>query len=87
MASIQLDSVSINFPIYNFGARSLKKKFLQFTAGGILNNQEKLIFVQSLDKVTLKFNHGDRVVVIDYDVESFSLINVVDKLRKANLNT
>ncbi len=67
MASIQLDSVSINFPIYNFGTRSLKKKFLQFTTGGILDDQEKLVFVRSLDKVTLQFNHGDRVGLIGHN--------------------
>lgn len=81
MASIQLDSVSINFPIYNFGARSLKKKFLQFTAGGILNDQEKLIFVQSLDKVTLKFNHGDRVGLIGHNGAGKStLLRVLAKI-------
>lgn len=67
MASIQLDSVSINFPIYNFGTRSLKKKFLQLSTGGILNDQEKQVFVKSLEKVTLKFNHGDRVGLIGHN--------------------
>ena len=67
MASIHLNSVSVNFPIYNFGTRFLKKKFLQLTTGGVLSDQEKVVFVKSLDKVTLTFNHGDRVGLIGHN--------------------
>ncbi|MES2998379.1 MAG: ABC transporter ATP-binding protein [Pseudomonadota bacterium] len=67
MASIQLDSVSVDFPIYNFSARSLRKQFLCLTTGGVLKSQENTVLVKALDKVTLKFNHGDRVGLIGHN--------------------
>lgn len=67
MAVIHLDSVSVNFPIYNFSARSLKKKFLGLTTGGALNSEEKVVVVKALDNVSFKFNHGDRVGLIGHN--------------------
>lgn len=67
MAVIQLDSVSVNFPIYNLSARSLKKKFLQLTTGGALNTDEKIVVVKALDKVSFKLSHGDRVGLIGHN--------------------
>ncbi|BBB15041.1 ABC transporter related protein [Candidatus Rickettsiella viridis] len=67
MAVIQLDSVSVNFPIYNLNTRSLKKKFLRLSTGGFLNTEEKVVVVKALDKVTFKLNHGDRVGLIGHN--------------------
>jgi len=67
MAVIQLDSVSVNFPIYNLSARSLRKKFLQLTTGGALNTDENIVVVKALDKISFKFSHGDRVGLIGHN--------------------
>ncbi|MCZ6908353.1 MAG: ABC transporter ATP-binding protein [Rickettsia endosymbiont of Ixodes persulcatus] len=67
MASIQLDSISVDFPIYNFSARSLRKQFLRLTTGGVLKNKENVVVVKALDNVTLRFSHGDRVGLIGHN--------------------
>ncbi len=81
MATIQLDSVSVDFPIYNFSTRSLKKQFLRLTTGGVLNSKEKIVMVKALDRITLKFNHGDRVGLIGHNGAGKStLLRVLAKI-------
>jgi ABC-2 type transport system ATP-binding protein len=68
MASITLNSVSVDFPIYNLTSRSLKKHFIRFTTGGKLNNEDhKCIVVKALDNINLKIEHGDRVGLIGHN--------------------
>lgn len=68
MASITLDSVSVDFPIYNVAARSLKKHFIRLTTGGVLSRDDtKCVTVKALDNVSFKLEHGDRVGLIGHN--------------------
>jgi ABC-2 type transport system ATP-binding protein/lipopolysaccharide transport system ATP-binding protein len=69
MASVILESVSVDFPIYNINARSLKKQFIRLTTGGALNNDEthKCVTVKALDNISLQLEHGDRVGLIGHN--------------------
>lgn len=81
MATIRLDSVSVDFPIYNFNARSLKKQFLRLTTGGALNNNDNMVVVKALDKISLTLEHGDRVGLIGHNGAGKStLLRVLAKI-------
>lgn len=65
MAAINLDSVSIEFPIYNMDARSLKKRLLSFSTGGtLLKGAHESIIVKALNNINLKLANNDSVGLI-----------------------
>ncbi len=67
MASIELNDVSVSFPIYSAGSRSFKNAMLAATTGGRIGNEAKHVVVQALDQVSLKFGVGDRVALIGHN--------------------
>lgn len=68
MARIELRNVSVEFPIYNVNARSLKKKFIRLATGGTVSRDaNQHIVVRSLDNVTLSIKHGDKVGLIGHN--------------------
>lgn len=65
MASIVLRDVSVDFPIYQGGSRSLKKALLRAgTGGGLARDANNRVCVHALDHVSLTLEHGDRVALI-----------------------
>lgn len=65
MARIDLQEVSIEFPIYNVSARSLKKKFLRTATGGaIVQDANQHIVIKALKNLSLTLRHGDRLGLI-----------------------
>lgn len=68
MASIKLDSVSVDFPIFNMHGRSLKKKLLNFTTGGAFAyDPRQCIVVKALDHISLTLNDGDRLGLVGHN--------------------
>jgi ABC-type polysaccharide/polyol phosphate transport system ATPase subunit len=67
MSSIILDSVSVDFPIYNLSTRSLKKNLIRLTTGGKLSSNSQCIVVRALDDISLKFEEGDRVGLVGHN--------------------
>ncbi len=56
MAQIDLRNVSVEFPIYNVNARSLKKKILRVATGGTISKDaNNHVVVRSLNDVSLPF--------------------------------
>ncbi len=65
MALIQLDDVSVDFVLYQEGARSLKRTLMRSSAGGVLKEDERhRITVKALNGVSLRLEHGDRVGLV-----------------------
>jgi ABC-type polysaccharide/polyol phosphate transport system ATPase subunit len=68
MATIDLNSVSVEFPVYNMNARSFKKSFLRLATGGaVVEDEFQRVIVSALDNITLRINHGDRVGLIGHN--------------------
>lgn len=68
MAKIDLQSVSVEFPVYNVNGRSLKKHFLRLATGGmVVSNANQCVTVNALNNISLTFNHGDQIGLIGHN--------------------
>jgi len=68
MALIEIDHVSVQFPIYNADTRSLKTALMHMTTGGRIGRDAgNRVCVEALTDVTLTFEHGDRVALIGHN--------------------
>ncbi|MFW0072791.1 MAG: ABC transporter ATP-binding protein [Coxiella-like endosymbiont] len=68
MANIQLENVGLNFPIYGFGSRSLKKGLLEtFAIGGLLKFTNSIVTVEALKNINLSIHDGDRIALIGHN--------------------
>jgi homopolymeric O-antigen transport system ATP-binding protein len=65
VASLQLEAVSVDFPIYSASTRSLKNNLLHRGTGGRIGRDiGNRICVRALDNVSITLDHGDRVGLI-----------------------
>jgi ABC-type polysaccharide/polyol phosphate transport system ATPase subunit len=68
MAFINLNHVSVEFPIYNMNAMSFKKNFIRMATGGrVLQDSNQRVVVRSLNDISLNIQHGDRVGLIGHN--------------------
>ncbi len=64
-ASLRLDDVTVDFPVYGVNGRSLKNDLLRKGTGGLIGRDEgSRVTVRALEEVTLAFGHGDRVGLV-----------------------
>lgn len=62
MASITLEDVVLDYPVYNADSRSLQHAMLNLTTGGFLRHDERAItHVRALDGINLQIKAGDRI--------------------------
>lgn len=65
MAFVRLRGVSVEFPIYSGGSRSLKKLVLSATTkGNVASDARNRVTVQALTDIDLDVGHGDRLALI-----------------------
>jgi ABC-type polysaccharide/polyol phosphate transport system ATPase subunit len=68
MAKIELESVSVEFPVYNVNARSFKKKFIHLATGGkVVEDARQHVMVKALNDINLAINHGDVIGLIGHN--------------------
>ena len=64
-SELTLEHVSVSFPIYQGGSRSLKKSLLFRGSGGhVASDASQRIVVEALRDVSLQFSPGDRVALV-----------------------
>jgi ABC-type polysaccharide/polyol phosphate transport system ATPase subunit len=67
-ADIKLTNVSIDFPIYQASARSVKKQLLSIATGGqIMRDQDDSLVVRALSDVNIHIGNGDRVALLGHN--------------------
>ena len=65
MASITVENVSVAFPLYGGGSRSLKKTLIRVGSGGrISRDAGDRVTVKALRDVSFQIDHGERVGII-----------------------
>jgi ABC-type polysaccharide/polyol phosphate transport system ATPase subunit len=65
VAELRLRDVSVEFPIYSAGSRSLKKLLLNTTTqGNIARDARDRVTVKALTGISLDIRHGDRLAVV-----------------------
>lgn len=68
MASIEFNSVTAEFPIYNASGRSLKKRLFQVATGGKLSASEQgHVVVRALENLTFSIKDGERVGLLGHN--------------------
>lgn len=68
MALIDFKNVSVEFPIYNAGAHSLKKRLFQAATGGILGaDVQGRVVVHALKDLSFRLQDGDRVGLLGHN--------------------
>jgi ABC-type polysaccharide/polyol phosphate transport system ATPase subunit len=67
MSSINLNNVSLEFPIYNAQSFSLKHSLLKAATGGMLKKSKNVVHVTSLKNITFSLEHGDRLGLIGHN--------------------
>ncbi len=63
-ASLSLESVSVEFHIYNSSGRSLKKQLMRASSGSRISADAGHVVVQALKNLSLSVQHGDRMGLI-----------------------
>jgi ABC-type polysaccharide/polyol phosphate transport system ATPase subunit len=67
-ASVVLEHVHVNFPIYNGFRRSLRHTLVNATTGGrILSDTGDRICIEALDDISFNLSHGDRLGLIGHN--------------------
>ena len=68
MVSLRIESVTVDFPVYNASTRSLKNRLLHHSTGGrIGRDASNRLCVRALENVSLAFEHGDRVGLVGHN--------------------
>ncbi|MGE6992006.1 ABC transporter ATP-binding protein [Pseudomonas sp. NPDC047961] len=67
MAYIRFDNVSVEIPVFNASARSLKKALISVATGGQLGSSEGHVVVRALNDICFEVKDGDRVALLGHN--------------------
>lgn len=67
MASITLKNASVEFPIYNAKARSLRSNLIRRVGGKIEPDSSDIVTIKALRDVSLSLKQGDRLALVGHN--------------------
>lgn len=67
MVKIELENVSLVYPVYGADARSLKTTMLHLATGGRIDRDSRSISVEALKEISLQLERGDRLALIGHN--------------------
>lgn len=68
MAQINLNNVSLAFPVVSETGASLRKQLVKMSTGGVISSgHDATVFVQALNSINLTLKDGDRVGLIGHN--------------------
>jgi ABC-type polysaccharide/polyol phosphate transport system ATPase subunit len=68
MAFIELNNVSLIFPVISESGASIRKQLVKLTTGGVISDEhQNIVNIQALDSVNIKLEEGDRVGLIGHN--------------------
>ena len=63
-ALIEVDNVSVLFPLYHGSSRSLKKMVVAAASGRLAKDQQQRVVVRALSNINLRLESGDRLGLV-----------------------
>jgi ABC-2 type transport system ATP-binding protein/lipopolysaccharide transport system ATP-binding protein len=67
VASITLTNASVELPIYNAAARSLRNSIFRRIGGKVGSNSSDVVTVKALNDITMSVNPGDRLAILGHN--------------------
>ena len=63
-ALIEVDNLSVLFPLYHAGSRSLKKMVVAAASGRLAKDQQQRVVVRALSDINMRLESGDRLGLV-----------------------